>query len=155
MPTDSLQTRTEGSGEEFLQKPVKPGDTHSVNVVDNLSTDSDAINLDESSTASVSSVSVSMTDETDPGNLTLSDGKLDKEKLASLSFPTADISKSLEKSFHALKKGDRKDRTPPSREAPSHSTPALVETVSTQRRSSKRHMDQKAKTDALLLELGL
>lgn len=124
-------------------------------MLESQSSNSDTIDLEESSTSSVASVSVSMTDETDPGNLTLSDGKLDKEKMASLVFPTADISKSLEKSFLDLKQGHRKSQTPSSEEIPSHSTPAPVNTVSSRRRTSKRHANQKAKTDALLLELGL
>lgn len=123
----------------------------------NHSCSSEAIDLDESTSASVESVSATSSvvgDVVDPADLTLSDGKLDKDKMSSLTFATANISKSLEKSFLDMKKIHKKDKVSSFQDA-SHSTPAPVSTVLSRRRTSKRHIDQKAKTDALLLELGL
>lgn len=124
---------------------------------DDSSSGSDVLDMDESSSASIESASAtsSLMSEVDPGNLTLSDGKMDKEKMSSLSFPTANISKSLEKSFAKMKKGIKKGRDLSHSDVPSSSTPAPVSTVMSRRRTSKRHADQKAKTDALLAELGL
>lgn len=121
------------------------------------SSNGDDFTMDESTSVSIESTSVnsSMTSEVDPGNLTLSDGRLDKEKMSSLNFPTANISRSLEKSFAKMKKGTRKTRDPSRVEVPISSRPAPVNTVTSHRRTSKRYADQKAKTDALLAELGL
>lgn len=162
-PMDQGEQR-ETTNEQAPTKPVDQGElSESTNEpvdtnLDNQSMSSEALDLDESSSASVESVSATSSaigEVVDPANLTLSDGKLDKEKMSSLSFPTANISKSLEKSFLEMKQGKEKSRLSTHKETPTHSTPAPVSTVSTRRRTSKRHTDQKARADALLLELGL
>lgn len=150
--TEQQALNPEDDKKEKPEMEIESADTHP----DNQSTSSDVLDLNESSSASVASVSASssiISEMADPGNLTLSDGRLDKEKMSSLSFPTANISRSLEKSFLEMKQRCEKSQTHTSG-TPIHSTPAPVTTV-TRRRSSKRHDDQKAKTDALLLELGL
>lgn len=124
---------------------------------DDLSSSGDALAMDESLSVSIESTSAcsSMMSEVDPGNLTLSDGRMDKEMMSSLNFPSANISKSLEKSFAKMKKGIKKGRNASRSGTPVSSTPAPVSTIASRRRTSKRHADQKAKTDALLAELGL
>lgn len=153
-----LLHKTLGSGDTMVKSTSIQEKMGHENQADGSASSDVALDLDESSSASIESVSrgSSIAGEiVDPGNLTLTDGKLDKNKLSSLSFPSANISRSLEKSFHSMKKGTKKGYIPPLDEGSTHSTPAPVSTIVTKRRTSKRHADQRAKTDALLLELGL
>lgn len=118
--------------------------------------------LDESTTATIDSISVRSDHTADIANLTLSDGKLDKEKVTNLPFPQMNISRSLEKSFMDLQNKSRvssratkiignEEQSQPSR----CSTPVSTVTSRKQPRRSKRHLDEKEKMNALLKDLDL
>lgn len=102
------------------------------------------MDLNESSTATIDSISVRSDHTIDIANLTLSDGKLDKEKVTNLPFPQVNISRSLEKSFMDLQNKSRasikttENRGKEEQTQPSHcSTPVSTVTSRKQPRRSK------------------
>lgn len=110
------------------------------------------IDLSESSSASIDSISVRSLQLDDIKNIITSDGRLDTEKLANLPFPSINISKSLEKSFAELKKtrgSKKKENQPP------HSTPVSTGRSRRPTRRSKRHADEREKMNALLKDLNI
>lgn len=119
------------------------------------SNSSSLLDLDEDSSALIDSFSVRDEHLHELVNTTLRGNIPNREKLANLPFPTANVSKSLERSMRAM--NGEEDRNEMEKEDSQliHSTP--VNTVTSRRpaRRSKRKADEKAKTDALLKELNL
>lgn len=121
--------------------------------------ESSLMDLNESSSASIDSISIKSLQLDDMKDITLSNGRMNTEKVANLPFPSINVSRSLEKSFAAMntestkkkkKKGSNDDDT-----QPPHSTPVSTVTSRKPTRRSKRHADEKEKMNALLKDLNI
>lgn len=119
------------------------------------SNSSSLLDLDEDSSVMINSISVRSEHLHELVNTTLGGNKTNKEKLADLPFPTANVSKSLEKSMRAMMGENNGSETDGEDHQLTHSTPVSTVTSRRPARRSKRHTDEKIKTDALLKELNL
>lgn len=117
------------------------------------------LDLTENSSASIDSLSIRSLQVEDIKNITTSEGRVDTEKLANLPFPSINVSKSLERSFAAMKAESttsKKSRNIKKLDnQPPHSTPVSTITSRRPTRRSKRHADEKEKMDALLKDLNI
>lgn len=117
------------------------------------SASSSLLDLEENTSASIHSVSVTSEHLKGMDNITLNSSNT-KEKLDNLPFPAVNVSKSLERSMRAMN-ADKVGTEPAGRDPRLiHSTPVSTVTSSRPARRSKRHVDEKSRTDALLKELN-
>lgn len=117
------------------------------------SASSSLLDLEENASTSFHSISVTSAHLRGMDNITLN-SSITKEKLDNLPLPAVNVSRSLERSMRVMsaeKVGDVQAGDPQL----IHSTPVSTVTSRRPARRSKRHADEKARTDALLKELNL